>query len=175
MTGADKLLAQLLLSRNKIVTPADFHGLTFELDAVANDLEIKGFYPDKWSPECSDAIAIRLDGMVFMFIEDDNDGYRSTLGAIKIDPNDIEPRHEIPPVTVTAVYASKMSELFYNGHGSPHDPEECSIVKFVEEPHGKSILEIGTSHVDDYYPTFTKYFYPQHISYNSEVSDADKE
>lgn len=95
----------------------------------------------------------RLDGVVYMAVEDPSDGYRSSLGTFSV--TDAKIKNKFPPVSVICVEKNKSS-------GSSDGT--CDILQLQDATTGAVILEVGTDRSDDYYPTFVAYFDPTAIS-----------
>ena len=103
--------------------------------------------------DCS-AIRFKLDGIVYVAIEDPDDGYRSYLGELKIDEVDTK-----NPFTGVEVLASHRDQ---NSYGEVSD-----IIDFLDTTTGRVVLSVGTGNTDDYYPYFVAYFDPTAMSINN--------
>lgn len=90
----------------------------------------------------SSAMRFRLDGVVYMVVEDPDDGYRSSMREIFVDPAPIV--NVFRPIKVFGIYDSGTLRLKASGNG-------------------KTILEVGTDHSDSYYPSFVTSFNPEGI------------
>lgn len=139
----------------------------------------------------SSVCLILLDGQVWRFMEDPDDGYRSSCHA---------------PQLVTDVFPVNWWQASERVHGfhvkfapSPWVIEErdcgkwwvpgwkvpakhpdgtwvdaadhCEYLVLVSEITDKPVLVVGTSNTDDYYPSFVASFQPQNMSLNSERRD----
>ncbi len=102
------------------------------LDAV--DMSVTNVVSCGYDEEAN-TVRFRLDGNVYEAIEDPDDGYRSYMGDITT-PIDQTVNNVFPPVAVICV----------------HDGDYFDILKINDAETGKTILEIGTDDVDDYYP-----------------------
>lgn len=87
----------------------------------------------------------RIDGVIYRFAEDTQDGYRSCLADVVIV--DEAPLVPFPPMTVTA-----------HRHPVPHNND---VIYFVNEATDLVVLEIGTREIDDYYPSFVSHWVPE--------------
>jgi hypothetical protein len=88
---------------------------------------------------------IKLDEEVLEVLEDEEDGYRSSLGYVRVcefDPSDIFFQTSIANVRVDYVE----EEVTVNGG--------CEIYRLVDVFDGHVWVEFGTDWVDDYYPMF---------------------
>lgn len=121
-----------------------------ELDAVDMDsAEVK-----KWSDEYQSAevIRFRLDGTVYMAVEDPNDGYRSSMEKLFVSD---EPMKNVFPAC--RVLARKKGRSDYH---------ENDTLEFIDTVTGKVVLEVGTDNHDDYYPNWVASFTPEHMASN---------
>jgi len=98
---------------------------------------------------------LRLDGAMYWFQEDPQDGYRSSLGIIKrIDVNDLPPGSFIsfPPITVECRIQTKPEIGSYR--------EDDYRFYGVNEQTGLVIFEVGTENYHDWYPMFVALWTP---------------
>lgn len=93
------------------------------------------------------AIVFTLSGTNYRAEEDEQDGYRSSLKDIAMvsDP----PKNTFLPVKVVG----RMTD-------------DGEILELVDAATGKTVLEVGTSNADDYYPSFVANFTPEAMSVN---------
>jgi hypothetical protein len=134
-----------------------FHGRVMQLQGVD---EYTGSIK-KWDDyfEACQCIRFKLDGVVYVAMEDPSDGYRSYLGELKIDEEEI--KNPFSGVEVKGVYRTRSG-----------DPEEdwtsksCSILDLVDTTTNEVVVSIGTDNDDDYYPWFVGYFDPKAMSVN---------
>lgn len=82
----------------------------------------------------ANAIKFCLDGVTYMAVEDEDDGYRSALRHVIV--TDSAPKNLFPAVVVVARQSGKDSD----------------ITELVSQETDKVVLEFGTDHSDDYYP-----------------------
>ena len=124
------------------------------LDAVDTDsIQVK-----KWSDSFENAsvIRFRLDGKVYMAVEDPSDGYRSSMEKLFIFD---EPMRNVFPEC--KVLARKKGRSDYH---------ENDTLEFIDCVTGKVVLEIGTDNHDDYYPSFVASFVPENMAINAVAS-----
>lgn len=108
-------------------------------------------------PFCdASVVRFRLDGKVYLAIEDPDDGYRSRMKKLVIFPSK-EMLNVFPPVRVLAM---KRRDSVY----------ENDILDLIDVVTGKPVLEVGTHDVDDYYPYFVAIFNPQNMATNQDKS-----
>lgn len=104
--------------------------------------------------EDSQVCRFRLDGNVFLAIEDPSDGYRSCLGELR-SLGKIELDNIFPPVEVFCLYRSERNR------------GQCDILEIYDYATGSLVLEIGTDSTNDYYPSFVASFHPGNMSINA--------
>lgn len=123
----------------------------FKLDAVEYD----NAYTTHWDNEAS-ALRFRLDGISYAAVENPDDGYRSSLDALIIEPGDPKYINTFKPVEVVCKYISKSDR----GYRSSSD---CDILKILSVETGECVIEVGTDNTDDYYPSFVGDFNPKNL------------
>lgn len=94
------------------------------------------------------AICFALDGVIYRAQEDPGDGYRSYLGEFDVTTTPLKN-------TFTAVKVV----------GKLSGDEE--ILELIDAENGKTVLEVGTSNADDYYPSFVGNFTPENMAVNA--------
>lgn len=99
-------------------------------------------HPRLGSDDPDEAMAIQMDGRVFFFLEDGNDGYRSSLGLILSGRGYLNGSHIGRDVDVTYVTSGDQYTSI------------SSVFEFRDAKTGKLALAVGTSDIDDYYPAF---------------------
>ena len=123
------------------------------LDGVDRLTEsVKKSYGDRY--EQCEVLRFRLDGITYMAIQDPSDGYRSCLGAFRIDETEV--KNTFPPARVL------VRKLIDRYAGGP----EADLLEMTCVATGKQILVVGTDHADDYYPSFVADFQPAHLPCN---------
>ncbi|WP_333899610.1 hypothetical protein [Agrobacterium pusense] len=131
------------------------------LDAVDFDNEqVKEIYGDEYE-DCS-VCRFRLDGVVYIAIEDPNDGYRSSMRNLTV-ANDATMKNVFPPVDVLGRHRTE------GAYGNADD-----VLELVDMITGKVVLEVGTDDVDDYYPGFVASFHPENMATNADIVAAEK-
>ena len=123
------------------------------LDAVDFTNERRQRYSDEWE-DCQ-ACRFRLDGKVYVAIEDPSDGYRSSLASLSEYQDECPMQNAFPPVQVLARHRDKSAY---------HDAD---ILELIDVATGKTVLEVGTDNSDDYYPSFVASFSPENMATNS--------
>ena len=108
---------------------------------------------DNGNFEDCNCINFILDGVTYSAIEDPNDGYRSSMDKLFV--NAVSVKNCWSPIEVTAVHRNK---------GSWGDEDD--VLELYDAVNGKLILEVGTSSIDDYYPSFVASFTPENMSIN---------
>lgn len=94
-------------------------------------------------------IKFTLDGVTYLAIEDEDDGYRSYMRELQISS---EPCNTpLPDILVRCEY---------------EDEIERDILKIYEVASGNLILEMGTYNTDDCYPYCIMRYYPERLFIN---------
>lgn len=95
-----------------------------------------------------------LDGITYLAIEDEGDGYRSFMRELQVSS---EPCNTpLPDILVRCEY---------------EDENERDILKIYEVASGNLILVLGTVDIDDWYPYCIMDYHPERLSINQkEVS-----
>lgn len=99
--------------------------------------------PKLGSGDDDEAVAIELDGETFLFLEDGNDGYRSSLGFIFHSPGGF----------YASTYPRRLVDITFVTEGDDYT-SPAEVFEFRDVETGKLALAIGTSNIDDYYPSF---------------------
>lgn len=102
-------------------------------------------------------VRFRLDGVVYMAVEDPEDGYRSMMRSVAVGTGAMS--YAFPPLQVVAVYRS------LSAAGS--DSGTCDILELIDAVTGKTVLKIGTENTDDYYPFFVALYSPEAMAHNA--------
>lgn len=105
--------------------------------------------------ETSNTCMFVLDGVVYTAAEDPNDGYRSHMRALIIGG---EVANRFPPQRVLCSMQTKSDD---------HSEDDLLVMR--DAVTGKSVLTIGTSNTDDYYPYYTAEFDPTSMACNQTV------
>lgn len=125
------------------------------LDAVDFSTERLPTYGDKLE-DCN-VMRFRLDGVVYVAIEDPEDGYRSSMKELKID--DAKTMTNVfPPIKVIGKHRTE-------GEFSGED----DVLELIDAVTGKIVIEVGTDDIDDYYPGFVSNFRPEAMVTNRQA------
>ena len=108
------------------------------------------------NPELQDAamFLFRLDGVVYLAIEDPNDGYRSSMEGL----------YDMGPGPMTNVFPACEVVGSMKGPNEVHDHNNTLVLRSTETR--GTVLEVGTDNSDDYYPHFVAYFDPKQLPCN---------
>lgn len=137
--------------------------IDFEELIGLHDLDAVDFSNEKvlrWGSEYEDAqvCRFRLDGNVYVAIEDPEDGYRSSMKQLFIQ-DEATMTNAFPPIYVMARHRTKGR---YSG--------EDDVLELVDTVTGNVVLEVGTDNIDDYYPGFVASFHPENMATNIGVA-----
>lgn len=91
-----------------------------------------------------------LDGVIYTAVEDPEDGYRSSLGSLLVGA------------------ASEVGNMFLACHVTckMRDGNDSDVLQMTDKKTGQVVLEVGTDHSDDYYPSFVSHFSPERMAPN---------
>jgi hypothetical protein len=109
------------------------------LDGV--DYSVEGF-------GLANALRFRLDGVVYVAIEDEQDGYRSMLDRIIVEADAVV-KNTFPATRVLACLSA-----------------DDGLLDLLDVVTQKVVLQVGTDHSEDYYPRFVASFMPEHLAVN---------
>lgn len=123
------------------------------LDAVDFGTESRKRWSDEY--ESCEVCRFRLNGTVYLAVEDPEDGYRSCMRELVVD-NNAELSNVFPMVEVVGVHRTKYE------YGGTSD-----ILELIDAHTGKVVLEVGTENTDDYYPSFVASFHPENMILNA--------
>lgn len=137
------------MTEQKSVTLEDLVGEHI-LDGVDMfDERVKLSWGDEY--ENCEMMRFRLDGIIYLAIQDPEDGYRSSMDKIVISEtpmkNTFQPQRVIGRLRTKGTY-SQVDE----------------VLELIDVHTGKTVLEIGTANTDDYYPYFVATFSPENFS-----------
>lgn len=124
------------------------------LDAVDFSTESREMYRGHF--EDSQVCRFRLNGVVYVAVEDPCDGYRSSMAELVVQRS-ATPLNVFPPCEVVGVHRTN------GGYGVVDD-----ILELVDTKTGKVVLEVGTENTSDYYPSFVASFHPENMAINLE-------
>ena len=98
-------------------------------------------------------IKFRLDGIVYCAMEEEDDGYRSSMGYITVlDSDDV--KNIFPAIDVICTY---------------DDRYDSDLLGIYDAETRELVLEVGTDNADDYYPCFAARFFPEAMITNKKV------
>ena len=117
------------------------------LDAVDFSNEQVKTWGDSFE-DCQ-VMRFRLDGKCYIATEDPNDGYRSRMRELAVS-NDAEMKNVFAPLKVIGRHRIK------GDYG-----DEDDVLELIDVVTGKTVIEVGTFSVDDYYPKFVASFHPE--------------
>ena len=120
-----------------------------ELKDLVGDHVLTGVGEGAFPDGGENYFSFELDGHVYTAIEDEEDGYRSSMAEIAVDQFTAETR--LPNVRVVAT----MDDDVYN-----------EILTLTDTVSGQPILHIGTTDFQDYYPCFTAKWMPENMAVN---------
>lgn len=123
------------------------------LDAVDFGTESRERWIEGEYEDCQ-VCRFRLNGTVYLAVEDPEDGYRSCMQELVVD-NDAKLSNVFPMVEVVGVNRTKYE------YGGTSD-----VLELIDTHTGKVVLEVGTENTDDYYPSFVASFHPENMSIN---------
>lgn len=115
-----------------------------------------------WGEQFEDCqvMRFRLDGKVYVAVDDPDDGYRSHMNDLTVS-EDATMKNVFEPVKVIGRHREK---------GSYGDVDD--VLELIDAGTGQLVLEVGTESTDDYYPCFVASFHPEAMTPNAEVSGA---
>ena len=129
----------------------DFTGAKV-LDAVDFLVEKTVNYCDE-TEDCQ-VCRFRLDGVVYVAVEDPDDGYRSMMNELVID-NDAAMKNVFVGCDVICRHTEK------------GDYQDDDILELVDTKTEKVVLRVGTGNYNDYYPYFVAEFDPTAMAVNT--------
>lgn len=99
-----------------------------------------------------EGLQFRIGDLTFEAVEDENDGYRSSLDEVKLINKNIRPTFR-EEVTIQSCDTG-----YFNG---------IQLVNTI----GKAVLVIGTDNYEDYYPVFVFDYQPLNLTQNQPSID----
>ena len=102
-----------------------------------------------------DGTCVKLNDMVFEFLEDPDDGYRSHLGAVRISNDNREHIFFPNPVATIKLIKKELTEIDHHGQGGFRG------YNLVDVKDGHTWAEMGTGNTQDYYPYFVVRWHPK--------------
>lgn len=122
------------------------------LDAVDFSNEQVKMWGDAF--ELCQVMRFRLDGKCYIATEDPNDGYRSSMRELAIS-EDAEMKNVFEPLKVIGHHRTKVE------YG-----DEGDVLELIDVVTGKTVIEVGTSAFDEYYPLYVASFHPEAMAHN---------
>lgn len=109
----------------------------------------------------ADGVAFTLDDTSYLAFEDPNDGYRSSLGSLLSFPG---PLYSLGGST----YPEYLHEKVICGHVATCEyGDGADILEVRSAETGAVIFRVGTTNVDDSYPSFVNEWMPSGLSANA--------
>ena len=105
--------------------------------------------------ETCQVMRFRLDGKCYIATEDPSDGYRSSMRELAVS-DDAEMKNVFAPLKVIGRHRTK---------GSYGDEDD--VLELIDAVTGQTVIEVGTTAVDDYYPGFVASFHPEAMAHNN--------
>lgn len=103
------------------------------------------------SEETGYGVRFCLDGVTFLALQDECDGYRSLCRELEV--SQLLPSTMFPPQEV----------LGYMEEEGEYGREVLALVDFFTH---ETVLQIGTGDTEDWYPYFVLEYFPEHLSVN---------
>ena len=128
-----------------------------EFDELVGEHVLDGvdYAPGLSTPDV-EAMRFRLDGIVYIAMSNESDGYRSSLKSLTVQENN-EITNTFPP---ECVLVRKSNDAYID------------TLLIVNPVTLLLIAEVGTNTTDDYYPSFVSSFWPNHLASNQPVGCA---
>jgi len=123
------------------------------LDAVDFSDEQVKTWGDQF--EACQVMRFRLDGKVYVAVEDPSDGYRSCMNDLAV-ADDATMKNTFSPVKVIGRHREE---------GKYDNADD--VLELIDAGTGKLALEVGTNNTDDYYPCFVAAFHPEALTPNA--------
>lgn len=143
---------------------------TIDLETFVGEHQLSGAEYDtlqvpRWygedETEPAEAIRFVLDGVTYEAVEDPGDGYRNSMKACYVGGT-APVKNTFAPIKVVGRWRTK-------GEYSGVD----EVLELIDAANGKVILEVGTSNIDDYYPSFEAAWHPQNMAVNAGNPEGD--
>ena len=154
----EALLGPHVLDAVDYMRPSELDGYVELMEVQRAAAEARGEYVSYNASDLDNAqhILFRLDGVVYMAVEDPQDGYRSSMKDLFVTDGGMT--NVFPPCSVIG----RMMENS-DSYGGQNE-----IVQFLDCTTGAVVLEVGTASTDDYYPSFVANFQPGNMAGNKE-------
>lgn len=135
-----------------------------ELSSLVGEYELSGvdiINLKVWKYRCEktvEAVLFVLNDKAYIAVEGPCDGHRNGMEYCRQLETPDFVKNKFAPVTVLARH---LTDGEYLG--------EADILQLLDRKNGGVILEIGTKHIDDYYPSWVCGYYPESMSVNQGV------
>ena len=111
-------------------------------------------------------VFIRLNDIVYEFLEDPDDGYRSHLGAVRITPASEHTGFFPNPIAKVILVSTDDKESWPDEWTPPPMPGEyCDApfqgFYFIDADDYHVWVQVGTEYMDSYYPCFVTHYSPK--------------
>lgn len=126
-----------LLSLYSLVGPHSLTGWDHTTIAPAHE----------WAHRDAAVLNLELDGVTYSFVENPNDGYRSSLNYVTVSNR--RPATRFPAVSVMAVKETS---------------DNNQLLRLYAVQTGEMVAEVGTVRVDEYYPQFRAWVSPPAVN-----------
>lgn len=110
-----------------------------------------------WDPEVANCFRFVLDGVTYVAVEDESDGYRSSMRDLYVSSDTDVP--SVPPVRVVLTHQTA------GEYGRTDDVLVATVIAT-----GRELFTIGTRNTDDYYPWFEAHYDITALPGNEEVA-----
>lgn len=111
--------------------------------------------------------SVRLNGIVYEFLEDPNDGYRSHLGAVRITSAKDHTGYFPNPIASVVLVSTDDPDTWPEGWKPPEKEEyydgDFSGFFLIDVSDEHMWCQIGTEYTDVYYPCFVSRYTPKQI------------
>ena len=131
----------------------DLVGRHILTDIETGEMSIPCWWNPKITEDCN-YIKFELDGVIYLAVEDPDDGYRSLMRDLQI--TDLPCKTRIPNLEVECRMMPNSEK-----YGDIHD-----VLEFYDVKNNLCVLSVGTMYVDDYYPCCELTYTPENMHFN---------
>lgn len=103
-----------------------------------------------------------LDDTIYLIFEDENDGYRSSAGPLL--------SFKGSAYQLGGSYHEYLKERVLCEHETQGEYGENDVLRVISIATGRVIFRVGTTNVDDYYPSFVAEWQPENLSANRAIA-----
>ena len=148
------------MDKDECLKTVDFEELLGEHELSGCDFDSTNL-SEKHGYRMSDSqvMRFRLDGKVYVAVEDPEDGYRSCMDSLLRTEDEI--KNTFPPC---AVIGRRRKNTEY---------EIMDAVELVNALTLKVVLVVGTGNSEDYYPYFLAEFNPEELTCNQQIGRSE--